>query len=533
MAELRLCGRPASSGFFEGLLYPLPERHAIRQSSDDPVREADELRAAISAAATTLTKLVENSVGQSADMISFQVAMLEDEALSEAAFQAIEANTPADIAWRAAMDKEIQSYASADDEYFRARAADLEDIRDTVLDMLSGGGDLAPVPAGIILVARDLQPSRFLGIDWSQGGAILLSEGSSTSHVAMLARARGIPMIVGLGELPAITMALVDGGAGEVVLAPSSEARERYNVLRKADEKTSANAKAMLYEAAVSKDGESIAIMINVSDPAELDTIKPDICNGIGLVRTEFLFSKKGLPDEETQYRVYRRLLEWAAGRPVTIRTLDAGGDKPIAGLTIDGESNPFLGVRGIRLSLLKPDIFRVQLRALARAAVHGTLKIMAPMITHPAELNLVRQMMREEVETLKAKAVSALIPPIGMMVEVPAAALAIDIFDADFFSIGSNDLTQYVTAAGRDIGAVADLADPMHPAMLRLLKIIADHGKFVGKEVSLCGDAGGDPSVIPALLQSGLRCLSVAPGLVARTKLAISQSMALQEHTV
>jgi len=230
------------------------------------------------------------------------------------------------------------------------------------------------------------------------------------------------------------------------------------------------------------------------------------------------------LPDEDRQYAVYRRILDWAAGRPVTIRTLDAGGDKPIAGLTIDGESNPFLGVRGVRLSLARPDIFSVQLRALARAAVHGELKIMLPMVTVPEELEASRALLDAALADLAKRGEPAARPALGMMVEVPAAALAIERFDAAFFSIGSNDLTQYVTASARDIGAVAPLADVKNPAVLRLIAEVAAHGARIGREVSLCGDAAGDPSIVPALLQAGLTSLSMAPNAVGAVKAAIAR---------
>ena len=230
-----------------------------------------------------------------------------------------------------------------------------------------------------------------------------------------------------------------------------------------------------------------------------------------------------GLPDEEAQCQAYRRIVVWADGRPVTIRTLNAGGDKPIEGVTMDGESNPFLGVRGIRLSLRNPALFRVQLRALARASVAGDLRIMLPMVTVPAELEAARKLLDETLESLAHDNVPAGRPRLGIMIEVPAAAIAIDQFDADFFSIGSNDLTQYVTAAGRDIGAVADLADPTNPAVLRLIALVVKHGRETGREVSLCGDAGGDPRAIGALLRAGLRSLSVAPGSVGAAKRAIA----------
>jgi phosphotransferase system enzyme I (PtsI) len=202
---------------------------------------------------------------------------------------------------------------------------------------------------------------------------------------------------------------------------------------------------------------------------------------------------------------------------------LDAGGDKPIQGVTVDGESNPFLGLRGIRLSLRNPALFQIQLRALARAAAQGDLRVMLPMVTVPAELEAGRKLLGEALASLAHDNMPAGRPKLGIMIEVPAAAIAVDQFDADFFSIGSNDLTQYVTAAGRDIGTVADLADPLNPAVLRLIASVARHGRETGREVSLCGDAGGDPRVISALLRAGLRSLSVAPAFVGAAKQAIA----------
>jgi phosphotransferase system enzyme I (PtsI) len=275
---------------------------------------------------------------------------------------------------------------------------------------------------------------------------------------------------------------------------------------------------------AVTADGTPIRIMLNISDPRELADLDPAICDGIGLVRTEFLFhDRQGPPDEEQQYSVYRRIVEWAQGRAVTLRTLDAGGDKPIPGLTPAGESNPFLGVRGIRLSLAHPDVLRTQLRALARAAVHGEVKIMLPMVTQPRELTMARSMLDAEVAALTAAAIPARRASLGIMIEVPAAAIAADRFDAEFFSIGSNDLTQYVAAAGRDIGAVADLADPTQTAMLRIFRWVVEAARAQHIEVSLCGDAGGDPRAIPLLLGAGLRSLSMAPALVGGAKIAVA----------
>ena len=527
MAELRLTGRSASSGFFEGPVIILTDTAATRVSSGNPSIEAEILRKSIESCRNSLVSLAESADGEAAEMLGFQVAMLEDDALAEGAFAAISQGIAAHEAWREALNEEIKSYQDADDEYFRARAADLEDIRDGVMAELTGSSKKVDVPSGSILFSRDLPPSRFLKIDWSKGGALLLTEGSPTSHVAMLARSKNVPMIVNLGQIPAENEAflLVVGGSGSVIVEPTEASKQEFRKKREFEAKIDEMAEKSVKKPAFTRDGTSISVMINVADPLELDPLDPVNCDGIGLVRTEFLFTnKRTFPSETPHYHIYRRMLEWANGRPVTIRTLDAGGDKPIPGLTIDGETNPFLGVRGVRLSLLRQDIFRVQLRALARAAVHGPLKVMVPMVTVPSELEQTKALMNEEIAALLAEGIPAALPQMGIMVEVPAAAIAIDLFDADFFSIGSNDLTQYVTAAGRDIGAVADLADTLNPAVLRLIGSVAAYGRASGRDVGLCGDAGGDPRIIPALLKHGIRSVSVAPKLLARAKQAISE---------
>jgi phosphotransferase system enzyme I (PtsI) len=273
--------------------------------------------------------------------------------------------------------------------------------------------------------------------------------------------------------------------------------------------------------------GEAVTIMINAAGPDELALLDPAICDGIGLVRSEFLFhGGAALPDEETQYQAYCRILEWAGQRPVTIRTLDAGGDKPIHGLTIDDEGNPFLGTRGIRLSLLKPEVFRVQLRALCRAAPRGNLKIMLPMVAIPRDLAHAQAHLGAVAVDLASRNIPHAVPPLGIMIEVPAAAIAIDRFDADFYSIGSNDLTQYVMAAARDIASLTDYADAADPAVLSLIARTVEHGKRTGRDVSLCGDAASDPAIVPHLLKAGLRSLSVSAASVGLVKAAIAGAL-------
>jgi phosphotransferase system enzyme I (PtsI) len=251
--------------------------------------------------------------------------------------------------------------------------------------------------------------------------------------------------------------------------------------------------------------------------------VSPEWCDGIGLVRTEFLFGwDHQLPDEETQYQGYRRIMEWAAGRPVVMRTLDVGGDKPVAGLVHEAETNPFLGKRGVRKTLAHPEVFKTQLRALARAASHGDLCIMVPMITLPEELARVRELYEEATRDLSTRGLSWRSSRIGMMVEVPAAALALNHFETEFLSIGSNDLLQYLTACARDNSAVAGLGKPTHPGFIRLLTSIAEQAADMNIRIGICGDMAADPDHIPLLLDCGLRSVSVPPEALARTKTAI-----------
>jgi phosphotransferase system enzyme I (PtsI) len=317
--------------------------------------------------------------------------------------------------------------------------------------------------------------------------------------------------------------AVLDGGAGLLVVDPDCETRTMYD-RRRTEQAELRKTAASFVGPARTAIGETVQVMINVTGLAELSDLDPARVDGIGLMRTEFLFQERErLPTEEEQYRIYRSMVEWAAGKPVTIRTLDAGGDKPVAGLTQPGDMNPFLGVRGVRLSLLHREVFRVQLRALARAAAVGNLKVMIPMVTVPEEFALCRALFEQAFEELRREGLEARLPPLGMMVEVPAAALAIEDFDADFFSIGSNDLIQYVMAASRDEPQLADLARPSR-AVFDLIGHVVDCADRSGREASLCGDLAGDPEQVAALLDQGLRIFSVAPGALGPVKAAIAR---------
>jgi phosphoenolpyruvate-protein phosphotransferase (PTS system enzyme I) len=524
-AEIR--GRPASEGIFIGPLAAMSSGRRERVSTGNAEGEAAAFAKSLAAAIAELGGLIEKTAGEGADILAFQVAMLEDDALVGPARALIEAGKSADEAWRKTVDAEIVGYEMSDDDYFRARAADLKDMRDRVLKHLAGEGGWAIVP-GSILIGEDVPPTLFLEADWTKGGGIALTRGSASSHVAMLARARGVPMVVGLGDLTlnGHNDAVIDGASGLLVLSPHDDARRDW--ARKAETLSVQRLREaeFLQRPAKLKDGRRIELLINVAGPEELDALDPGHCDGIGLMRSEFLFRDgKPLPDENAQYRAYRRFLEWAGEKPVTIRTLDIGGDKPIRGLTPEGEGNPFLGVRGVRLTLTRKDVFRTQLRALARAAVHGNLKIMVPMITVAGELVQTAHLLDEVMAELAAEGIVAKRPPLGIMVEVPAVAIAPELLaDAAFFSIGSNDLTQYVMAAARDEGAVSELSDSGHPAVLTLIANVCRFGRESGIPVSLCGDMASDPAKAAALVDAGLTAFSVAPTSVGRVKAALAE---------
>ncbi|MEP7239860.1 MAG: phosphoenolpyruvate--protein phosphotransferase [Devosia sp.] len=518
MPTLRVSGVVASIGYASGPLFLLDAGNAIYRASGDPATEASRLRSAILVASAGISDLMHGAAADAAAMLEFQLAMLDDESLTEPALAAIARGGDAANAWAAGLATEIAGYEASEDDYFRARSADLRDIRDRVLRALTGA-DEAIAPPGAVVHARDLTPSEFLSMDWKDGGGIVLREGSTTSHVAMLARARGVPMLVGTGALQAANddLVLLDAEHGRLVVLPDPEARREFAKASVAHMHLLQRARRLVHEPAVTANGMAIAVMVNIAEPRDVESIDIASCDGVGLMRTEFLFGR-GLPDEDTQLAAYRRVLDWARGKPVTIRTVDAGGDKPVPSYTVE-ETNPFLGLRGIRLSLSRPEVFRVQARALLRAAGAGHLKVMFPMITVSAEYEAARAIFAEEANRLGLP-----VPPLGIMVEVPAVAIHPEPFrNVGFLSIGSNDLTQYVLAAGRDNGAVSGLGDVRHPAVLDLIRRTAAFGAKEGIPVSLCGDAGGDPQAIPSLLGAGLRTLSVAPAQLPLAKAAIS----------
>ncbi|MBY3326955.1 phosphoenolpyruvate--protein phosphotransferase [Rhizobium laguerreae] len=512
MAEpLRLKAKSASPGIASGPAFLAEEPKAPFAAEWQDAAPASRavggygaLEKAIDISIGELEHLAEGADAESRDIIDFQIEVLRDPSIAEATRARIEADENVVFAWVATLDAYIGELEAADEEQMRARAVDILDIKNRVLGALAGT-PIADFPPGSVFVGKDMEPSRFLAHDWSKGGGIALFAGSTAGHVALLARAKSVPMVVGTGRFSVADgdPVSVDGNAGAVILQagsmlipplvpaqePAGDTQTTGGELRTAD-------------------GVPILLSININDPAEIDALDPATA-GVGLMRSEFsVASVADAANEERQLAIYRRVLEQAGDRPVIIRMLDIGGDKPLAGLQ-DLPALSTSGLRGIRLLLARPEIARVQAGALLRAAVFGRLSVMLPMVTFPDEIDRMRDIFRDEAEKLGRRAIPHRMPPIGMMVEVPAAALTLDTFGAAaFFSFGTNDLTQYLAASARDdIDADAGKAAP---AVLRLL---AQAVKLTaGKPVSICGDMAGNPHYLPGLLAAGLRHFSVAP---------------------
>jgi len=525
-ARLALEGTVLSRGLALGRVHRLAAASRADRAHGDPQAERAALLAAMRDAAGQLRALAHGAAPAAQELMAFQLRLLEDEDFVAPAFEAVHDGTAASDAWQQLMDGETAEYEAAESEYFRERAADLRDLRDRVADTLAGGARGHELPDDALVLADELTPSRFLELDPDRLAGIVTRTGGPTGHAAMLARACRVPWVSGI-DVDAVAdgaPAVVDAEAGRVLVQPDPATVSAVRAHLEREQTKRRELAGVLGREARTATGRRLLVYLNVDDPALVQRMDATHCDGVGLTRTEFLFQGRArLPDEEQQYRTYRRLLQWADGRPVTIRTLDAGGDKPVPGLTLDAESNPFLGVRGVRLSLVREDVFRVQLRALLRSAVHGRLKVMLPMVTLPEELARVRELMACELEALAAGGVAAAMPALGIMVEVPAAALAISAFDADFYSIGSNDLTQYLLATSRDAEGLAGLRVPFHPALRELIERVVAHGTRSGAEVSLCGELAADAAHLPALLGTGLRALSVPAAALGPVKAAIA----------
>lgn len=426
------------------------------------------------------------------------------------------------------------------DPYLRQRADDFLDLKEQVLRALlrRPKADLGGLPGPVILAARSLTPSDTLRLDPKRIAGVLCAEGGGTSHAAILARALGIPAVVGCPEavdgLRDGERVLLDGGSGEVVLGPTPEEEAAFRLRQRRLEERREELVRFRDRPARTRDGALIRVLANAAAPEEVEAAVAAGADGVGLLRSEFLYlGREDLPGEEEQFQAYRRAVSLAGGRPVTIRTLDVGGDKALPALGLESEENPALGCRGIRVCLDRPGVLRTQLRALYRASAYGRLQIMFPMVSSLEELRRARDAARQARLELEGEGVP-FDPrvPLGMMVEVPAAAVLAERFarEADFFSIGTNDLIQYTVAADRSNRKVEGLYSACHPAVVELTARTVRAAREAGIGCCLCGEAAGDLTLLPLLVGLGLDSLSVSvPGVpgVKRAVCGLSRARA------
>lgn len=430
-------------------------------------------------------------------------------------------------------DMYAQMFASIEDEMFQQRATDVCDIKTRLLKILLDVEDLdlANVPEGTVLVAEDLTPSMTAGINPANVSGVLTEIGGKTSHSAILARALEIPAVLSIEGIVSKVengqIVILDGSAGKVFLSPDEATLKEYTAKREEYLAEKAALQAFVGKESATADGHVIELCANIGKPE--DALKVVECDGegVGLFRTEFLFmDRPQVPTEDEQFEAYKKVAETLEGKPVIIRTLDIGGDKEIPYLGLSKEENPFLGFRAVRLCLKREDLYRPQLRALLRASAYGEIKIMVPMISCVDELRAVKAMLEE----LKADLDEKGIPynkdiKVGIMVETPAASLMADAFakEADFFSIGTNDLTGYTMAVDRGNPDVAYLYSTYNPAVLRSIERVIKAGKAEGTMVGMCGEAAADPLLTPLLLSFGLDEFSVSATSILATRKTIS----------
>lgn len=422
-----------------------------------------------------------------------------------------------------------RTFSEFDDEYIKERADDIRDVGARMIRNLSGrdhSPDFSRMEPGTVLFAHGLTPSETARLDRRKISGFVMESGGKTSHAAILANGIGIAAVVGCrGILERVRTGdpvIVDGSAGDVILRPDESTLRKYRALAgrfaesRADSAEAANREILL------PDGKRILVTANIGGLDDLKAALENGADGVGLFRTEFLFmGRSSIPSEEEQFSVYRKAAEALGEKPLKIRTLDVGGDKNLPYLKLPQEANPFLGLRAIRLCLKYPEVFRTQLRAILRAAAYGTVQIMFPMIGSLKELEAAGELLEDCRSGLAREGIAYGSAQVGMMVEIPSAALLADEFArrVDFFSIGTNDLTQYTLAADRMNEEVAGIYDPMSPAVLRLIRITIRAAHAASIPCCMCGELASDETAVPLLLEEGLDQFSVSPGLIAETK--------------
>ena len=503
-----------------------------RTRIEDPEAEIKRVDEALEKSKEQLQKLYDKAVQEvgeaSAAIFEVHQMMLEDDDYLEAIQNTIRTEQiNAEYAVAATGDNFAEMFASMDDDYMKARSADIKDISERLVRNLSGqdDADLSSIEPSII-VADDLSPSETVQMDKDKILAFVTVHGSTNSHTAILARMMNIPALIGvdmkLEELHTGMEAVVDGFQGVVIFEPDETVKAQTTEKMAEEAEKLRLLQELKGKENVTLDGHKINIYANIGSVGDIGYVMENDAGGIGLFRSEFLYlGRNDFPTEEEQFQAYKQAVQMMAGKKVIIRTLDIGADKQVDYFNLGNEDNPAMGYRAIRICLKQPEIFKTQLRALLRAAVYGNLSIMYPMITSTEEVKKIYEIVAEVEEELKAQEIQYKIPEQGIMIETPAAAIISDRLAemVDFFSIGTNDLTQYTLAIDRQNEKLDEFYNPHHEALLRMIQMVVDNAHKCGKWAGICGELGADTTLTEEFVRMGLDELSVAPSMVLKLR--------------
>jgi phosphoenolpyruvate-protein phosphotransferase (PTS system enzyme I) len=536
-------GIAASKGYGIGYVFikkPEEIKVACNISTDIDIEEEQlRLAKAVEASREQVSKIrekVEAEVGiEEALVFESHLMLLDDPEFTGAAVENVAKNKlSAENAVQELIDTYVAIFASIDDEYLREGIADVKDVGRRLLNNIRGGAvdELSNLPENTVVVAHDLTPSDTAQLDKHKVVAFLTEIGGKTSHSAIMARTLEIPAVVGIADISGSVrngdLVIVDGVKGEVIINPDAETLDQYRKTKEMYEEEKKPLLSLIGKKIADNNGRSIEIAANIGSPDDLDKVLENGADGIGLFRTEFLYmDRDSMPTEDEQYAAYKTVLEKLDNKPVVIRTLDIGGDKRLSYLEMPEELNPFLGYRATRLCLDRPEIFKIQLRALLRSSVYGNLKIMFPMISSLREFIAAKDILNEcRLELMAEEVPVSDNIEVGIMVEIPSAALTADELakHVDFFSIGTNDLIQYTLAADRMNEKVSYLYEPMHPAVLKLIKMTIEEAHKQGKWCGMCGEMASDEAALATLLEYGLDEFSMsASSILGIKKLILS----------
>ena len=511
-----------------------------RARIEDPEAEVKRVKEAVEVSKKQLGRLYDKAVREvgeaSAAIFEVHQMMLEDEDYLESMENMIRTElVNAEYAAAATGDNFAEMFAAMDDEYMKARSADVKDISERLVRNLSGEGDndLSSMEPSII-VADDLSPSETVQMDKEKILAFVTVHGSTNSHTAILARMMNIPALIGvpmdLNGLKTGMTAVVDGFSGQVIFEPEEDVRKETEKRMQEEAEKQKLLEELKGKENITTDGRKINIYANIGSVGDLGYVMENDAGGIGLFRSEFLYlGRNDFPTEEEQFQAYKQAVQTMAGKKVIIRTLDIGADKQVDYFNLGKEENPALGYRAIRICLKQPEIFKAQLRALFRAAVYGNLSVMYPMITSTEEVEKIYAIVAEVEEELKAQEVQYKIPEQGIMIETPAAVMISDRLAemVDFFSIGTNDLTQYTLAIDRQNEQLDDFYNPHHEAVLRMIRMVVENAHKCGKWAGICGELGADLTLTEQFVRMGVDELSVAPSMILKLRKVIREMKA------